>query len=253
MLYRQIAYLFIIASIFCSCGSNTPSATEDATTEAATVETENDADHNILTAEETAAGWTLLFDGQSTNGWRNYGKNAVEGWTVKDGELIAAGGVGDIMTEKEFENYELSLEWKISVGGNSGIIYNVVEDTVKYKSTYATGPEYQIIDADGYKDKLKPTQVSAANYDMQPPSLITVKPAGEYNHARIIVNQGKVEHWLNDAKVVSYELWTPEWKNLVQKSKWKDFPGYGIGKKGHIALQDHGDVVSFRNIKIKEL
>lgn len=252
MLYRQSALLFTLLAFFWACGSNTTSTTNETTAETA-VETEVTPSGNMLTPEEEAAGWILLFDGKSTAGWKNYGQNTVAGWTVNGGELVAAGGGGDIMTEREFENYELSIEWKISKGGNSGIIYNVVEDPAKYKETYATGPEYQIIDSQGYKDKLKPTQVSGANYDMQPPSEIVVKPVGEYNHARIVVNQSKVEHWLNGAKVVTYELWTPEWKAQVQNSKWKDYPGYGIGKKGHIALQDHGDVVSFRNIKIKEL
>lgn len=251
MLRNQFALFLTLALFVSACGSSSqPSENHTGET---TVETEEVATHNTLTAEESAAGWQLLFDGQSTNGWRNYGQSTASGWTVKDGELIAAGGGEDIMTEKEFENYQLSIEWKISPGGNSGIIYNVVEDTMKYKTTYATGPEYQIIDSGGYKDKLTPKQVSGANYDMQTPSEIVVGPVGEYNHTRIIVNNGKVEHWLNGVRIVTYELWTPEWKDQVQNSKWKDFPGYGIGKKGHIALQDHGDVVYFRNIKIKEL
>ena len=251
MFHHQIALFLAIAIFISACGSSS-TPTENNTAET-TVETEAVSTHNTLTAEEAAAGWQLLFDGKSTAGWRNYGQSTVSGWTVKNGELVAAGGSGDIMTEKQFENYQLSLEWKISPGGNSGIIYNVVEDTSIYKTTYATGPEYQIIDSGGYKDKLTPKQVSAANYDMQTPNEIVVRPVGEYNQARIVVNQGKVDHWLNGANVVSYELWSPEWKAQVQNSKWKDFPGYGIGKKGHIALQDHGDVVYFRNIKIKEL
>ena len=121
-----------------------------------------------------------------------------------------------------------------------------MEDTTQYKSTYATGPEYQLIDAKGYEGELKPSQTSGANYDMHAPSADVAKAAGEFNQAKIIVNEGKVEHWLNGAKVVEYELWTPEWKALVQQSKWKDFPGYGIGTEGHIALQDHGNEVTFQ-------
>lgn len=250
---RPTAFILMLSFFLFSCGSNTSTSTDNQTDETAVEETTTSPGHNMLTDDEKAAGWQLLFDGSSTDGWRTYGQPGVTGWTIEEGVLMTAGGNGDIMTEQQFENYELSLEWKISEGGNSGIIYNVVEDTAKYSTTYATGPEYQLIDDEGYDAELTATQVSGSNYDMHPPSEKAAKGPGEFNTARIIVNQGKVEHWLNGVKVVSYELWTPEWKEMVQQSKWKDFPGYGIGQKGHIALQDHGDEVAFRNIKIREL
>ena len=210
---------------------------------------------NTLTDDEKAAGWTLLFDGKTTNGWHVYNQQGVSGWDVKDGELIALGKDGggkDIVTDQEFDNFELSLEWKISPAGNSGIFFNVLEDTA-YGAVYETGPEYQLIDDVGFPEKLEDWQKSAANYAMHPPATIATKPVGEFNVSRLIVNKGHVEHWLNDQKIVEYELWTPEWEALVKTGKWKDYPGYGIAKKGHIALQDHGNQIWFRNIKVRKL
>ncbi len=214
---------------------------------------------NTLTSAEQKAGWKLLFDGKTTNGWHTYGAKTVRGWEVKDGELIALGQAGhegsanDIVTEREFENFELSLEWKISPTGNSGIFFNVVEDPKKYATVYATGPEYQLVDDIGFPEKLENWQKSAANYGMHPASRSVIKPVGEYNHTRLIVNKGHVEHWLNGVKVVDYKLWTPEWHALIKAGKWSDFPDYGLAKRGRIALQDHGSKIWFKNIKIKEL
>jgi hypothetical protein len=216
------------------------------------------AEHNTLTAAEQAEGWKLLFDGQTTQGWRIYGRDTLTGWAVENGELIALGEAGleghgsDIITLGQYEDFELSLEWKISEAGNSGIFFNVVESP-EYNAVYETGPEYQLIDDIGFPMELEPSQHSAANYGMHTPSRIASKPAGQYNHTRLIVNKGRVEHWLNGEKTVEYELWTPEWEALIQAGKWKDFPGYGRARKGHIALQDHGNQCWFRNIKIREL
>jgi hypothetical protein len=209
--------------------------------------------HNQLTKAEKAAGWQLLFDGTSTKGWHVFNKQGTAGWEVTNGELIALGtNNNDIITDKQFKNFELSLEWKISPQGNSGIFFNVVEAD-EYNVVYATGPEYQLLDDEGYPNPLKDAQYSGANYDMHPPAKRMVKPVGEFNTSKIIVNDGHVEHWLNGEKVVEYQLWTPEWNTKVQGSKWKDFPGYGKAKEGHIALQDHGNKIWFRNIKIRPL
>jgi len=213
---------------------------------------------NVLTAEEVAQGWKLLFDGATFEGWRNFGKDSLVGWTIDSGNLLALGEGGDhandIITLDEFENFELSLEWKTSTGGNSGIFFNAVEDT-SIEAIYAIAPEYQIVDEitwDG--DSLSEGQKAAACYDMYTadPSKVLM-PVGEFNVSKIVVNNGHVEHWLNGAMVVEYTMWTPEWDSLKSVRKWKDFPLYGTAHKGHIGLQDHGKKTWFRNIKIRTL
>ncbi|MDF9797348.1 hypothetical protein OKW21_002611 [Catalinimonas alkaloidigena] len=206
-------------------------------------------------AQESSDEWIMLFDGSDVSHWRNYKEEGFN-WDVVNGELTTDGSSGDIITKDTYENYILEFDWKIERGGNSGVIYNVVEDE-KYGSTYETGPEYQLIDAENYKEvhdyELEETQVTAANYALHVPTSQPTKPAGEYNHSKIVVNKGKVEHWLNGEKVVDYELWTPEWQEKVTQTKFKDMPDYGKAKSGHIALQGHGDAVWFKEIKIKEL
>ncbi len=213
---------------------------------------------NQLSAEEISQGWELLFDGNSFNGWRNFNRDTLAGWAVDSGNLLALGQGGDhandIITTREFENFELSLEWKTSTGGNSGIFFNAVEDTA-IGAIYEIAPEYQIIDEvtwDG--DSLSEGQKAAGCYDMY--CAVTAKklmPVGQYNVSKIVVNQGHVEHWLNGDKVTEYQMWTDEWDSLKSVRKWKDYPLYGTAHKGHIGLQDHGRKTWFRNIKIRSL
>ncbi len=209
---------------------------------------------NKLTKQEKDAGWILLFDGKSMEGWRIYRYADADNWAVSGGELFCKlDGVksrADLMTTGQYENYELTLDWKIAPEKNSGIIYMVNEGNW---ASYESGPEYQLIDDHGYPEKLKNTQLSGADYDMYPPVADVVKPAGEYNHAKIIVNKGHVEHWLNGTRVVEYDLWSPEWKRLKEKSKWKNVPTYCKSPRGNIALQDHGGGTWFKNIKLKPL
>ena len=206
---------------------------------------------NTLSAAEKSAGWRLLFDGATSAGWHLYGGGRVVGWEIADGALVAlAQDDGhDIVTDDEFENFELVVDWKLSARANSGIFYHVVEQG--YKVIYASGPEYQIIDDDGWPSRLEEWQHTGANYAMHPPLARAAKPVGDWNHTRIVVNRGHVEHWLNGAKTADYMLWTPEWEKLVAAGKWKDYPGYGRARKGRIGLQDHGNKVWFRNIKVR--
>ena len=226
--------------------------------EASDAQTGEAAPLNTLTDAEQADGWKLLFNGQNADGWHVYLRDTVDGWAIENGELVALGQAGleglgnDIVTDAEYENFELSIEWKVSEAGNSGIFFNVVESP-DYKAVYETGPEYQLIDDEGFPMELETWQHTGANYAMHPPAKKAYKPVGEFNHTRIIVNKGHVEHWLNGEKVVEYEMWTPEWETLVKEGKWKDYPAYGRAHKGHIALQDHGNQAWFRNIKLKVL
>lgn len=215
---------------------------------------DNKQKDNTLTAKEKKEGWKLLFDGTTMTGWRSYQNKQTDNWDVKNGELYCKEeGVtkrADLITAENYENYELQIDWKISPKKNSGIIYMVTEDN---GATYESGPEYQLIDDIGYPGKLSDKQLSGSNYDMNAPTAKVAKPAGEFNHTKIVINKGHVEHWLNGTKVVDYQLWSPEWEQTKANSKWKDVKPYGMSKTGHIALQDHGGGVAFKNIKIKPL
>ena len=222
-------------------------------------------EHNTLTKAEIDEGWTLLFDGKTLDGWRSFQEEGIQGWVVEDGTLKSLGegteATGDIITEGQYENFELKLDWKISPQGNSGILYLVQEDT--FKRVFETGPEYQLLDDVGFPpyyidDKgdtipVLDSQKTAANYAMHVAENKELKPVGEWNTAKILVDHGHVEHWLNGKKVVEYELWSDDWKQRVAACKWSEFPGYGAFKKGHIALQDHGSIAWFRNMKIREI
>jgi hypothetical protein len=217
------------------------------------------AQNNQLTQQEKKEGWVMLFDGQTTTGWRGFKMEVMPfGWQVVDGCLVTSPGDGgetrgDIITVNEYEDFDLYLEWAISPQGNSGIFFHVLEG--EYPTTYATGPEYQLIDDLGWPDKLEAWQQTGANYAMQvaDKSKKKLMPVGEFNSSRIKVENGHVTHWLNGEIIVEYDIWTDEWHKLAHEGKWKDYPGYGMAKKGHIGLQDHGSVVKFRNIKLKEL
>jgi hypothetical protein len=197
-----------------------------------------------------------LFDGKSLAGWRTYQNKPADSWFVKDGMLSNKGNKdpqtkhADLITEKQYSNFELSFDWKIAPQANSGVMYLVTEE---FPSAYLSGPEYQLLDDRGYPSKIEDWQKTGANYAMDAPTVDATKPAGEWNHTVIIVNKGYVEHWLNGQKVVGYELWTEEWQKHKSTGKWKDAKGYGLAKKGHIALQDHGGEAWFKNLVIKEL
>lgn len=200
-----------------------------------------------LTNEEIAAGWTPLYDGKDASAWwRGYKKDKLpEGWKTVDGALVRTGG-GDIVTKEKFENFELSLEYKIGEGGNSGLMYRVVETD---GPPYVTGPEVQIQD----NVKGKDPQKSGWLYQFYKSETDATKPAGEWNQLRLIVNKGKCEHWMNGVKYCEYEIGSADWNEKLAKSKFAKMPGFATTANGHICLQDHGDKVEFRNIKIRVL
>lgn len=220
-------------------------------------------EETIMANTNTDSGWISLFDGKTLAGWHNYGKTTVgEAWKVtdetlyldttqKDGWQIKGGG--DIVTNDTFSDFHLKLEWKIASNGNSGIIFYVHEDTSKYSHVWKTGPEMQVLDNNGHPDAKIPKHRAGDLYDLISCSTETVKPAGEWNAAEIICKSGKLDFLLNGKNVVSTTLWDDAWKALVAGSKFKEWPGFGTYKTGHISLQDHGNTVWYRNIKIKRL
>ncbi len=222
------------------------------------------AEPNTLTAAEKKAGWRLLFDGRTLEGWRGFHKETVPaGWTVEDGcikkvpgkgELGQAGG--DMITVDQFDNFEFSIEWKLSPGGNSGIKY-LISESLPPKGRSGVSFEMQVLDDDNHPDAkmgIAGNRTAGALYDLIAPSKDKIlKPVGEFNHARLIVKGNHIEHWLNGVKVVEFERGSDALKAIIAQSKFKDTKGFGETSKGHILLQDHGDAVWYRNIKIRSL
>ena len=227
---------------------------------------------NTLTAAERQAGWKLLFDGKTMKGWQAYDPavDPAKGWTIENGSLKNAKnngrpgtGGGDIVTVDRFTDFDLQFDWRISEGGNSGVKYLVHERTGAAGAPMwdgddgrsAVGHEYQIIDDLHHADAaVGPDRQTGALYSLIPPnSGKRLRPVGEYNESRILVQGKHVEHWLNGAKIVEYELDTPSLFAAIAKSKFKPVPGFGTKFKTRILLQDHGDEVWFRNVKIRDL
>lgn len=214
---------------------------------------------NQLTEAEKQEGWKLLFDGSSLDGWRDYQGEGVSGpWMVEDGQLIALGkgddGNGYLVTEEEYENFILTFDWKISEGGNSGVIYHALERP-QYKVPYVTGPEYQVLDDVGFPAELEDWQLTGADYAMHiaDASKKKLMPVGKWNTSKIVFDNGHVEHWLNGEKIVEFEAWTEDWFERKNSGKWENAREYGLAHRGHFSIQDHGAKTWYRNMKVKEL
>ncbi len=239
----------IVVSVFICCNSTKMSSTS--------------AKQNALTSAEKRDGWQLLFDGTSTNGWHTYGYQSVgKGWVVEDGAIHLntankkdwpANESKDLLTNEAYDNFHFKTDWKISKNGNSGIIFYVQDEKVKYKNTYETGPEMQVLDNEGHPDAKINKHRAGDLYDLISSSSEPVKPAGEWNYAEIKSYNGKLDLYLNGVHVVGTTMWDDPWRQMLAASKFKAMPGFGKFKKGHIAFQEHGDEVWYKNVKIKRL
>lgn len=253
----------VIAFSLAACQGGQKKTAEKSATDSTAVAT---PELNQLSAEEANAGWTLLFDGTTSTGWRGYNKTEFPtGWEVVDGTLHCIGtgtgeagaeNGGDILFDKKFRNFQLKLEWKIQAGGNSGIFY--LGQEVPEWPIYKTAPEMQVLDNVGHPDAMlgkDGNRQAGSLYDLIPAKPQNAKPVGEWNTVEIICYKGTVVHKQNGETVLEYHLWTDDWKNLVNNSKFPELnPNWAdVAKEGFIALQDHGDNVWYRNIKIKEM
>jgi hypothetical protein len=222
------------------------------------------AETNGLTAQEKTEGWELMFDGKSTQGWRKYDTTVfpAQGWVADNGTLHcigsglgeAGGKGGDILYDKKFKDFDLKLEWKISPGGNSGIFYFVQE--IPGEQSWKSGCEMQVLDNLGHPDARlgkDGNRQAGSLYDLIPAVPQNAKPVGEWNTAEILVYQGTVVHFQNGEKVLEYHIGTPDWTKMIKASKFKEFPEFGKYKEGYILLQDHGNDVWYRNMRIKTM
>lgn len=211
----------------------------------------SDHPENRLTDTQRAEGWRLLFDGETLQGWRGYhSPEPPPGWRVDQGTLHFDGGQGDLVTEQVFADFELALEWRIGEGGNSGIFYRAA---LGADAIYRSAPEMQVLDDQGHADGANPLTAAGSAYGLYPAPRDVVRPAGAWNAVRIRVQGNRVEHWLNGRKIVEYVIRSPEWRERVAQSKFADWPEYGQSVAGHIGLQDHGDPVWYRNIRVRVL
>ncbi|MCK5136703.1 MAG: DUF1080 domain-containing protein [Bacteroidales bacterium] len=251
--YNLFAAVVLVA-LLCSCNQQSKQNSNDTSTA-------EEPSLNRLTTEDKGDGWVLLFDGKTTDGWKNFNEDIVTGWEVENGCLVGLGLGGDIggdiVSVKEYDNFILKWEWKLGPNGNSGVMYHVVEGE-QYKAAYETGPEYQLIEDDNFLDHGKPYpleewQKTAADYAMYVASDDKQVNLRDWNSSKIVFSEEKAEYWLNGKKMVEFVPWSDDWNERRNSGKWDAYPDYGLAKTGKLCLQDHGSKVWFRNIKIKEL
>jgi len=261
---KKISYFLFVftVALLCACnGKKTeqqPADTEKKVTDP--IELYNEIDRtsapNTITEAEKSKGWELLFDGTTSNGWHGYNQKGIpDCWVVEDGTLtmssVGAQEEQDLVTDKEYKSFVLSLEYKMTKGANSGVLFQIKEDP-KYKFAYETGPEFQVIDHENWHEKLEDWQINGGNYAMYPPVAKPYKALGEWNQLMLIVNGNEVTQILNGTVTVNYVKYSEQWKELRNSGKWSAFPDYGKYDEGHISLQNHGTKVWYRNIMIKE-
>jgi hypothetical protein len=251
---KFVVVSILLVLIFMSCNSKQKAISPD----------HNEPEGKSQLISMTGNGWTDLFDGKTTKGWRTYKKDAPgKSWIVENGNLILkvvsdrkgrtkSEDGGDLITQGQYENFELEVEWQISKCGNSGILFNVVE-SADYDRVYHTGPEMQILDNACHPDARIHTHRAGDLYDLIACTDEVVKPAGEWNLSVIRIVNGQAEFYLNTVKVVEFTMFGKEWSDMIAGSKFKNMPGFGKSRRGHIALQDHGDGVAFRHIRIREM
>lgn len=210
------------------------------------------AESNVLPAAGQAQEWRPLFDGRTTAGWRGYRSQSVsDGWQVVDGALVRVGdGAGDIVTTDTFGDFELALEWKVESGGNSGVFYRGTEDG---RYVWETALEMQVLDDAGHADGESELTSAGSLFGLYPAPRGVVRPAGEWNEARVLMRGNHGEHWLNGVKLLEYEVGSPDWNARIAASKFATMPRFARAAAGHIGLQDHGDRVEFRNIRVRAL
>ena len=235
----------VVVFALAACGADSPAPeSAEPTTAAPPTAIEAEPALNTLTTEQSAAGWQLLFDGTRLDAWRGY---QLEGLAAGRRPGEGEGERGDLITREQYANFELTLDWAVTTGGNSGVMFRVSEDG---DSSYFSGPEIQILDNVAHRDGLKAETSAGSNYAIHGPPSDLTRPIGEFNEARLRVDGAQATQWLNGVEQVSYELWSDEWTQLVAASKFSQWPQYGMNKSGHIVLQDHGNEIWIRNVKI---